>query len=192
MAPASPPPLPERTFGLREVLVLGAGLAVAGVLAVIALSGAQSISPEEIARRCKESTPRWDSYQEDIKAQLGARPAAQWRGHPLSARLERGRLYLTMSIEGPWSELDCAMPLLLRDPSGEVHTSHEADGDGGERTYRFTLPDAGSQRYPWVELHYPHNVLRIPLGLDGTWQALPKAAAAQDKGCCNRRPPIYS
>ena len=44
----------------------------------------------EIARRCAESHPEWQNYQEDIKGQIGAAPVAEWKGEPLALDV-RGR-----------------------------------------------------------------------------------------------------
>ena len=60
-------------------------IAIAGLLllvlggAVYLVSLSARVSEAEIARRCRESEPRWESYQEDVKGLIGAAPTAENR-----------------------------------------------------------------------------------------------------------------
>jgi hypothetical protein len=135
------------------------------------VAGRPEITTEELARRCAESAPTWDSYQEDIKGQIGAAPVAEWRGAPAWAALSEGVLSVGMRVESPWSERTCSLPILLRDPFGEVHLGRNAVLEDGVFVYRFTLGANPDAALPWVEIHYPHQIRRLSLRSDGTWTA---------------------
>ena len=125
---------------------------------------------EGVAQRCLDSEPTWENYQEDVKAQIGATPVALWAGEPVAGRMEAGEFRLTMRVEPPWDDLHCAMPIMLRDPMGRVHLAREAQGSGSERVYSFALSGGASSAPPWVEVHYPHRIARLPLENGGIWQ----------------------
>lgn len=123
----------------------------------------------EIARRCAESHPEWQNYQEDIKGQIGAAPVAEWKGEPLALDVRGREVELYFRIEGPWSQYPCGVPVLLRDPLGNTLTSHTLSPPGPERSYFFTLPT--ENRPPWLEIHYPHQERRLPLDATGKWKS---------------------
>ena len=165
-----PEPAPT-ALTLPRLAALISGLVLCGIIGVIAVAGRPEITAEELARRCAESVPTWDSYQEDIKGQIGAAPVAEWGGEPVWAALTEGVIRIALRVEPPWSERPCSLPILLRDPFGEVHLGRNAVQEDGVFVYRFTLranPDAG---LPWVEIHYPHQIRRLSLRSDGTWTA---------------------
>ena len=149
-------------------LVLGvAALAFVLPAGLYTYFNSRPISPEEMARRCREAQPRWQSYQEDIKAFIGAAPVAEWRGRPISAA--RGGAEVTFQIDGGWADRTAALPVLLRTPTGEVHCSAKATGKGGERVYRF--PIEADAAPPWLEIQYPHARDRLVLDAQGAWRA---------------------
>ena len=151
--------------------------AVGGVLAAVVLFfvsfyaavNSASVSPEEIVRRCRESRPVWQNYQEDVKGQIGARATATWHGEPLQLELVDGTARLTMRLSGPWIAYPVGMPILLRDPQGNTVQSIEAGPPGEERTCIFQLPSKITP--PWVEIHYPHAERRLALNATGSWRA---------------------
>ena len=153
------------------------GRVVAGVILAILLFfvafyaavNRVSIDPAELLKRCAESHPEWLSYQEDIKGQIGAGAAAEWQGTPLRAEVRGREAHVTMRISGPWAQYDCGIPILLRDPLGNVVQSSAVSAPGGERTYTFKLPTETPP--PWIEIHYPHQERRLPLSPQGDWQA---------------------
>ncbi|MBI1318040.1 MAG: hypothetical protein GC168_03690 [Candidatus Hydrogenedens sp.] len=152
-----------RIAGLLGLLIIG------GIVGVIAVAGRPDIPLDELVRRCAQSTPTWDSYQEDIKGQIGAAPVAEWHGEPVWARHEGAVIEVAFSVSPPWNDYPCSLPMLLRDPFGEVHLARQAENLDGVFVYRFELrsnPDAG---LPWVEIHYPHQERRLSLRSDGTW-----------------------
>ena len=157
----------------QRALKVGVFLLVGGVLIFIisfyaAVNGV-GVAPEEIARRCRESRPAWQNYQEDVKGQIGARATATWRGEPMRLEVAEGTARLTMRIVGPWTEYQYGIPILLRDPQGNTALSIDAGPPGGERTYTFALPTQSVP--PWVEIHYPHAERRLALTAEGQWHA---------------------
>lgn len=127
------------------------------------------ISTTDLAERCAKSHLQWLSYQEDIKGQIGAQAAAAWKGNPVRAALKGREATVTFAVSGPWTEYPCGIPVLLRDPLGNVFQSSSVSGPGAERTYTFTLPSEFPP--PWIEIHYPHQERRLPLSPTGEWTA---------------------
>jgi len=155
---------------VRWALAL-AGTSLLLIVAVAALSGGHSVSPDELARRCAASEPAWNGYQEDIK-EIGAGPVARWRGGPVAAVFSGGVLRVEMLLEPPWSDWNAVLPLLLKTPEGQILREAGADRDGPRRTYNFALPHEPDMPLPpWVELQYPHNRKRLHLDGDGNWRA---------------------
>lgn len=131
------------------------------------------ISIEELGRLTETSQPRWDSYQEDIKGQIGARPVALWEGEPVSARAQDGVATVTFVVRGPWATYGAAIPLLLRGPEGAIHRHSDVRFENNSVIYIFGSVEepALAQTVPWVLIKYPHNEKRLPLSPAGTWQA---------------------
>lgn len=142
----------------------GAALGALGlVYGLVVMSAAAPIDETALRARIQASMPTWESYQEDIKGQLGARPAAEWRGELTGARIAAdGAVDVLFRIEGPWAERDLGVPILVRDPELRVTRAAETIREDGLRVYR--VPLAGAASLPWIEVQYPHHTRRI--GLD--------------------------
>lgn len=158
----------------RRALLLTACSTLAVALAALYLSYVRQardrMEPEELARNAALSRPEWANYQEDIKAHLGATPAAQWEGRPLSAQLTDSVLEVTFELSGPWAERDFVLPILMRDALGDErrHTAYVLDLP--RVTYIFHLPERqGNTPIPWVLLKYPHHEDRLILDAEGKW-----------------------
>lgn len=158
---------PYRTLKLGALAISACVLTF--VVAFYTALNSASVSPEEIARRCRESKPVWQDYQEDVKGQIGARAAATWHGEPTRLELQDGVALLTMRLSGPWTAYAVGIPILLRDPQGNTALSIDAGPPGEERTYTFALPTKSVP--PWLEIHYPHAERRLALTAEGTWTA---------------------
>ncbi|MBW7865081.1 MAG: hypothetical protein GX580_04480 [Candidatus Hydrogenedens sp.] len=149
-------------------------LAAAGSLLIpmLARLGASDPPDSEIARRCRESRPGWQSYQEDIKGQVGARLVAQWHGEIDAVRADGGNVTVSFRLSPPWDTRDAALPVLLRLPSGEELLQDTALREGGLRHYHFSLPEKSAPP-PWVAVHYPHRERRVALDAAGEWRRVP-------------------
>ena len=148
-----------------------AGLAVAGVMVlVLLLTGRGPISGEELARRVAECEPSWSNYDEDLKAQIGAAPVAEWKGEVAWARWEAGELRVAFLVRGAWAGRDIAIPVLLKLPNGETRRNADAAREDGKLVYRFTTSlDTPPQ---WVGVRYPFSgARRIVLSEDGRWES---------------------
>jgi len=120
------------------------------------------IDAEELYRRCVQATPTWPNYDEDIKAQVGARPFAEWKGEPLSAIRDDEGLAVTFTLSGPWAERDAAMPILIRDALGTVQRDGHWHRDGPHVVYRFPAEsDSAVLSLDSVEVRYPHHTRRL-------------------------------
>ncbi len=156
---------------MRRALFIGLP-ALFAVLVALTVVLNQGPSPEVIAARCRAAQPRWSSYQEDIKGQVGAAPVASWTGEPVGAVCEGVEVSVTFRLSPPWSDYPAAIPVLLRSPTATVHAACAIRREGSNRTYVFELPDsavAGS--LPWVEVRYPHNERKLYFEPDGVWNA---------------------
>ena len=153
-------------------LAAGLGLFLLTCL-IVALSWVNSteLSEDDLAERCAQSVPRWDSYQEDIKGQVGARPVAQWLGKPVSASAKAGAVAIDFEVTGPWAARIAAVPIIVKDPAGAVLVAHGTGDSAGTVTYEITLPGAEQPSVPWLEVQYPHHRERLPLNAEGRWQA---------------------
>lgn len=153
-------------------LIIGCGLVLGGLFIGVAVwRSAPRVSDEEIARRVAESHPVWANYPEDIKAQVGAGPVAEWAGAPESLIHESGYIRVTFTLSGPWAERKTAMPILLREPRGGVVRNEAADFEDGRVVYLFDIGTAATElKLPWVELQYPHAQKRLVLFEDGSWR----------------------
>lgn len=161
---------------MRNVRLLLFFVVAALIILPIALftsfDAANPVPDEELQTRVAESAPAWDGYQEDIKAQIGATPVAQWRGEPRKVEREGNTLRVTFRVAGPWAEGSAAMPILLQDPYGATYQNATAEvRGGGEIEYSFELAGSATQTLPWVKVRYPHHEKRLPLSQEGTWEA---------------------
>ena len=153
---------------LRSVLmVAGGGLLL---LTLFALFNRKEIDPAELARRCAENYPAWNGYQEDVK-EIGARPVAQWHGHPSRLSFSAaGVVHLVFVLEPPWNAWSAALPVLLKTPEGQVFRNEGFVRDGTTCRYTFLLPSgSGTPRPPWLEIQYPHTKRRLYLDAQGVW-----------------------
>jgi hypothetical protein len=117
------------------------------------------VSDAELARRAAAFTPTWANYQEDIKAGLGAAPAAEWQGEAFAAWATDGGIVIRFRIDGPWAARDAAAPVLVRMPAGEVEVARTARPWAGGMDYLVDTP--GGDAPPWVEARYPHGESRL-------------------------------
>lgn len=130
------------------------------------------LDPGDLMRRAALSNPDWANYQEDIKAQIGAAPVAQWRGHPVAVRREGALIHVTFRLEGPWAERAMVIPVLLRDPFGNETRHRGYEFTAPDVVYTFQLADEAARApLPWVMVKYPHHEDRLPLDSDGEWTA---------------------
>ena len=136
---------------------------------IVARCRAEPLSQGELVRRTQECQPTWQDYPEDIKAQIGARPIAEWGGEPVEVGCEGDSLSVVFRLEGPWATRDAVIPVLLKDPRGGVRRHGETRRDGPLVTYVFTLPDADTQP-SWLEVLYPTGQRRIALSQQGQWK----------------------
>ncbi len=158
---------------MRRIIVGSLALLFVLIVVAIAQIGAYDIPPEEVARRCDKAQPAWQSYPEDIKGQIGARPVALWRGEVVHARQEGGSVSILFRIEEPWAGWEAAMPVLMRAPTGAVSLGVAEDRVSSERRYQFALPENDVAPLPWVEVQYPHAQIRITLDAQGEWRKFP-------------------
>ncbi|MDQ1256511.1 MAG: hypothetical protein QG656_1107, partial [Candidatus Hydrogenedentes bacterium] len=100
-------------------------------------------------------------YPEDIKGQMGARPAAEWSGEPISATREGSTVRVTFRLSGAWAQRTAAIPILLREPHGGTFKNQRAECAEGSVTYVFELPEADGASLPWVEIKYPSGEKRM-------------------------------
>lgn len=153
------------TLGLA---VLALGLLVAAV----ARTKTALPPPGELERRCAASHPSWQDYDEDIKAQIGAGPAAQWAGAPLEASRQGAAIRVTWRLEGPWAERACGIPILVREPYGAVIQNVALEPQGNLTVYVYELPaDIREAALPWIEVKSPVGEQRIVLDPKGEWKA---------------------
>ena len=131
------------------------------VAAQVYLTG-QPMDPLELSQRCQQATPAWTNYDEDIKAQIGARPFAEWRGEPISAVREAGAIAVTFRISGVWAERDAAMPVLMRNALGSVQRDRNWQREGDHVVYRFPVDDdSAALALDSIEVRYPHHTRRL-------------------------------
>lgn len=143
------------------------------VAALFLFSACGTAVPEdELARRVRASHPTWQSYSEDIKAQLGAGPAAEWEGSLREVRVEGDEIRVVVALSGPWAKRTVAAPVLLNDPVGGARQNTTAERDDSRVTYGFPLPASqAGLAVPWVELKFPNGQRRVTLTEAGTWAA---------------------
>lgn len=147
-------------------------IAVAVLFGVVflyaSLIPAKSVSPAEVADRCRASQPEWRTYDEDVKAQIGATPVAAWSGVPLSVQASPGAYVLTFELSGVWLAYDADLPVLVRDPFGQVLRKATVTRSGPQVTYTYAVDNAGAIA-PWLEIRYPRQERRVQLDAQGHW-----------------------
>lgn len=156
----------------RAATLIAAGLIAAAGAAWLAQQNASGPSREELDRRVAAAQPEWGSYMEDVKAQVGAGPVAQWAGRPTSAFYAAGAVRVVFALEGPWAQRRAAMPVLLRTPYGGVFRDSQAQCHSGTVGYVFRLDNAGvPDSLPWAEIKYPGGERRLVFDAQGVWRA---------------------
>ncbi|MFO7974396.1 MAG: hypothetical protein R6V12_07170 [Candidatus Hydrogenedentota bacterium] len=150
-----------------------AGVFLAGgvmMLLLVALPRHTPMSEKELARRVAQSDPRWNNYDEDLKAQLGAAAVAEWEGNLIRIQWASGVLQVSFSIRGPWAERDFAIPILLQFPNNQTLRNETAVRDGKRVTYRYST--SFEEPPQWVAVRYPfYGERRIVLSEEGLWEA---------------------
>jgi len=131
-----------------------------------------TVPPDELARRCAASRPTWQDYEENIKAQIGATPAAEWAGTLHNVSRQGRFVRITWRLAPPWNERRVAIPMLLKEPRGAIVLNREVEWRGGSPVYVFQLPEGMDDApLPWIEIKYPHGEQRLVLYDDGSWAA---------------------
>jgi len=140
-------------------------------LALLPACTAPEPPPESpaLARQCEDAVPTWFSYDEDLKAALGASAVAHWSGTPIMLAQHADAIRLTLRLDPPWSDYAAVLPVLLRDPRGKVTRSADATRDGATRTYLFKV--ASGRPFPWVDVRLPRDEIRLTLDAAGRWRS---------------------
>jgi hypothetical protein len=149
-----------------------AGLVVAGIIVILlmVITANRPITEEELARRVQQCAPSWSNYDEDLKAQLGATPVAEWEGELEGVGWEASALTVSFALTGDWAKRDIGIPVLVKLPVGETVRSGSFSRNGSMAIYRFPTPlDSPPQ---WVVVRYPfYGERRVVLSKDGHWSA---------------------
>ena len=158
----------------RGVLIaIGAGIGVALILILSRESEAPGMPEADLSRLVSRARVVWEDYGEDIKAGVGATPAAQWHGAPVEVRLADEAIEVTFELQGLWASYPFGIPILLRTPEGHVISSGSYTRTERGGVYTFRHPDPLSAvSTPWVELRFPPNEeKRITFDSKGVWHA---------------------
>lgn len=150
--------------GLRwGSVLLTVAIAFAAVIGYALLaSDTSTVSSAELLSRCQAAEPAWSNYDEDIKAQVGARPFAEWQGEPIAAEQTPEGLRITFRIHGPWAGRNAAMPILIRDGLGAVQRDTAAVfPEPGLVVYRFESSRGFGLALDSVEVRYPRHIRRV-------------------------------
>jgi hypothetical protein len=146
-------------------------LVILAFVPVACTDSAGGPTQDELAALVAQARPVWANYGEDLKAELGATPVAQWAGRPTSAQIENDRIQIEFELEAPWTGYPFGMPILMRDPLGRVHrpVGYAA------HAYEFQLEGfAPGAVIAWIEIRYPPNEeRRIVFDQTGNWRANP-------------------
>lgn len=145
-------------------------------LSLLALLAGCTSAPTdaELSKRAALSNPAWQSYTEDIKAQMGAGPSAEWSGTLSQVTCEPDAIRATFRVTGAWATRDAAMPILMREPLGHIIKNRGATHEGGSVTYEFERADAIKSGIPaWLEFRFPHGEHRVVFNGQGAWRAEP-------------------
>jgi hypothetical protein len=109
--------------------IVGIGLLVlAGIIAWAFLgnsTGNSELSLEELSTLVSKCNPIWANYNEDLKGQIGSTPVARWKGKPVRASIEENKAIVVFAIEGYWADLDVFLPILAREPLGDIAEAHQ-------------------------------------------------------------------
>ena len=121
------------------------------------------INEAELAILAGKAHPGWENYQEDIKAQIGATPVAQWRGTPRHAWKDGDGIHVQFDIEDAWKKRTCVIPILIRDSGGTEYLSTKGLVEEGKVTYTFPPSSSLSVFTNTIEIKYPHEDRRLEL-----------------------------
>lgn len=151
---------------------------------LLAISGCgPELDAERLQQRCAESSPSWTSFEEDLKASVGATPVALWQGEPVAVEMEEEGIQVEFALEGAWATLNTQLPILLRLPSGEIFRNSAAKVDfSTPGAYFFAVGVVTNGNIPWVELRYPQHEQRIPLDAAGGWRTRRYDSTSVEKG----------
>lgn len=153
-------------------IAIVAGLGLLGISLNAPYEGAVNYSEAELERRAVASHPDWANYEEDLKADLGARAVAEWEGRPRRLRLVGSGIEVDFSIEGAWANRTFAIPILLRDNIGHMRRNTSVGIRDGLVTYGFEQIYGTDRPDPvWIELRYPDAEQRFVLDTAGQWAA---------------------
>ncbi len=156
---------------LRKIVIISLAVVFIAVVSILAMVNSQGLPRDELLKRCQDSHPQWERYQEEIKGEIGARPVAEWNGEPIAVRQNNGEVLITFLMKGPWITYAVPLPVLMRDPLGKVQCSTNAEYAGAACTYHFPRPkEEADAILPWIEVHYPRQELRISLDSQGNWK----------------------
>jgi hypothetical protein len=163
-----PPPQKRRAgAAVRNKLV---ALAIVACLCAALASCAPGVSGKELSDRAAKARPAWQSYEEDIKAQMGAGPAAEWNGSLTRVEMDQSSIRATFRIEQPWASRDIPFPILMRQPKGGISQNKEGRREDGFFIYLFDRPeDMRGEPPAWLEFRFPHGQRRIVLNANGGW-----------------------
>lgn len=121
------------------------------------------INETELAALAGKAHPVWTNYQEDIKAQIGATPVAQWRGTPRHAWKDAEGIHVQFDIEGAWKKRACVIPILIRDNGGTEYLSPKGVVEQGTVTYTFPSASLNSVFANTIEIKYPNEERQLVL-----------------------------
>lgn len=152
---------------MKRILLGAAGFFVV-LLIYASLVPGKTVSPAEVTERCRASQPEWRSYDEDVKSQIGATPVAAWSADPVAVQATPSSYALTFTLRGVWLDYDAVLPVLVRDPFGQVLRSTAVTREGDHITYQFPVDNAGAVA-PWLEIRYPRHERRVQLDAQGYW-----------------------
>ena len=155
----------------RPVVILVAVLFVALGFWISSGSIENDISPDVLAERVMSCTPAWANYNEDLKGKIGSTPVARWKGQPIRAFIEGHTATIVFKLEGYWTTTEVQLPVLVREPLGDVLEAVASRRNGVEVSYTFPLkPEVVSEGGgTWLEIQYPHRTQRIVFDSTGSW-----------------------
>lgn len=157
---------------MKRIFSIAALLLIAFVLWYINRGSSTSydITSEELQKRVLLSKPVWTNYNEDIKGQIGSTPVARWKGQPLRASIGEEQVEVIFVLEGLWSSTDVNLPILAREPLGDVLVPLKSHREGQKVTYIFSLKPEVTKSSAWLEIQYPHNIKRLVFDSSGNWE----------------------
>ena len=157
---------------MKRIFSIAVILLIASVLWYVNRDSSTSydITPEELQERVLLSKPVWTNYNEDIKGQIGSTPVARWKGQPVRAFIGEEQVEVIFELEGLWSSTDVNLPILAREPLGDVLVPLKSHREGQEVTYIFPLKPEVTKSSAWLEIQYPHNIKRLVFDSSGNWE----------------------